>query len=101
VKDNHPELIPNMGLYYVPGTDPNGKPCVYWSDEALQPAYKATDCAEGRAFLAKLKEVSLSKDMKPTRLEQAKPFDTAQIRDKMQQGELARLKLLKGDEATR
>jgi hypothetical protein len=51
--------------------------------------------------LAKLKEVSLSKDMKPTRLEQAKPFDTAQIREKMQQGELARLKLLKGDEATR
>jgi hypothetical protein len=65
VRDNHPELIPKTGLYFVPGKDPKGVPCVYWSDEAMVPAYRAQDCPEGKRYLAKLKEFFKAKDLKP------------------------------------
>jgi hypothetical protein len=81
VRDNHPELIPKTGLYYVLGRDSKGVACVYWSDEGLVPAYRAQECPEGRNYLAKLKEFFKSKDLKPPnfgahdrRKEMALPF---------------------------
>jgi hypothetical protein len=65
VRDNHPELIPKTGLFMVPSKDAKGVPCVYWSDEAMVPAYRAQDCPEGRLYLAKLNEFFKAKDLKP------------------------------------
>jgi hypothetical protein len=59
--ERHPELVNHDKLVGYEGKDANGIACLYWSDETMVPAYKAKDCAEGRAFLAKLAEFRANK----------------------------------------
>jgi hypothetical protein len=40
------------------GKDSRGIPCVFWSDEPNVPAYRATNCPEGRLFLSTLASVA-------------------------------------------
>lgn len=38
------------------GTDRDGVPCVFWSDEPTVPAYAAQNCREGRMFLGMMSD---------------------------------------------
>jgi hypothetical protein len=60
MRDKHPEFIEKTGIYWVAGKDANGMACVFWSDEPVVPAYRAPDCAEGRAFLSTLRKMGYS-----------------------------------------
>jgi hypothetical protein len=69
------------------GEDDAGVKCWYWADEGGQPAYKAADCPEGRAFLSALKKLAVKKDMNKA-LEEAQqkkaPFEiTPEIVEKV------------------
>ena len=58
VYERFPYLSEKERLTYRQGVDGKAVPCSYWSDEPGIPAYRAIDCAEGRAFLAQLAKVS-------------------------------------------
>lgn len=65
------------------GEDDAGVKCWYWEDEGGKPSYRAQDCEEGRQFLAKLKKLSLAKDMKKPRPSKG-PFEiTPEIVEKV------------------
>ena len=54
------------------GVGYNFVPCWFWSDAPTVPAYSAADCEEGRACLAKLREVSATKRFPGSKEEEAR-----------------------------
>lgn len=74
------EQKPWLGLHwkhrlsYQEGQDEKGVPCVFWSDAPTIPAYRASDCPEGRMFLALLKDMANAKQMPPGTAVDFKPL---------------------------
>jgi hypothetical protein len=62
----------NPAMTHVEGTDRQGKPCWFWSDAPVVPAYIAADCEEGRECRARLRELCQTKTPAGAREEKAR-----------------------------
>jgi hypothetical protein len=79
----------NPAMTHVEGTDRQGKPCWFWSDAPVVPAYIAEDCEEGRECRARLRELCQTKTPAGAREEKARRAELQKQKGQILKGKAA------------